>query len=171
MPVLPHDPLARLVDDYDSVVPVIGRGDVAVWELYRERGAIERPVAGRWSVGPENAPAGAKDVDPPGVLKPATSTSPFGSSRASEGWSVGDLIDHMMCPVALKRSIQPPIWVTSTPPSASGVSPFGLRSARGGSCEQSPAGPIERMIRLRHFNQGTRQLMMSATWISPSASR
>lgn len=85
VPVLPDDPLAGLVDDYDAVVPVVGGGDVAVRELCRERGAIERSGTGRWSVGPENAPTGSKDVDPPGGVKPATSTSPFESSCASEG--------------------------------------------------------------------------------------
>ncbi len=74
----------------------------------------------------------------PGIEKLATSTRPPGRSCASEGYGTGERIDQRRRPSAARRSIQPPISVTRRPPSARGVSPFGLSKPRGGSWTQLP---------------------------------
>ena len=91
-------------------------------------------------VGPLAAPKDQVTAPPrftitirPGVVKLATSTWPSGSSCASEGYGTGERIDQSRRPEGASRSIQPPISVTSNPPSGSGVSPFGLANPRGGS--------------------------------------
>ena len=53
-------------------------------------------------------------------------------------------MSNRTCPLALSRTTrEPPIVVTSIPPSASGVSPFGLLKLRGGWLVQSSgAAPL-----------------------------
>ena len=63
-----------------------------------------------------------------------------------EGYVVGVRVANTSRPWRSKRSIQPPISVTSMPPSGSGVAPFGEASDRGGSWEQ-PEPPSSPMIR------------------------
>ncbi len=84
-------------------------------------------------------PFGVISSTRPGVLKPATRMFPFGRSCASDGYVVGVRTVYTSFPLAEMRSIQPPISVMSTPPSGSGVSPFGELRVRGGSCVQLPA--------------------------------
>ncbi len=107
----------------------------------------------------------------PGVLKPATSTFPSGSSCASDGYEVGVRIVQSSFPAALIRSTQPPISVTSTPPSASGVAPFGDERPCGGLWPQLPACPISRTTLCARLMKSTRQFWMSATMKSPFGSR
>src|ERR1043166_3621551 len=102
-------------------------------------------------------PPGVISSTRPGSLKPATRTLPLGSSCASDGYVVGVRTEETVCPPALLRSPQPPISVTSTPPSARGVSPFGELSERGGSCPHDPACPTPRTIRPRRSIHTTRQ--------------
>ena len=69
------------------------------------------------------------------------------------------------------RSTQPPISVTSTPPSFSGVAPFGDDSPCGGLCPQFPAWPISRTTLCARLMKRTRQFWMSATMNSPFGRR
>ena len=97
--------------------------------------------------------------------------SPFGSSWASDGYVVGVRTEKTSRPDALSRSTQPPISVTSVPPSGSGVAPFGEWNERGGSWTQLAGEPNERRILCVSVMRRTRQFWMSATWITPFVSR
>ena len=101
----------------------------------------------------------------PGVLKPATRMLPLGRSCASDGYVVGVRTEKTRRPRRSKRSTQPPISVTSIPPSCSGVAPFGDERVRGGSCAQLPPPPISATMRCAGLSRSTRQFLMSATVI------
>ena len=76
----------------------------------------------------------------------------------------------MSFPFAPMRSTQPPISVTRTPPSGSGVAPFGDESPLGGLWPQLPARPISRTTLCARLMKSTRQFWMSATMKSPFGS-
>ena len=170
--VLPDDPLRPRVDHDDAVVPVVGDRDHPVRPAHRERRAVERARPRRRAVRPDDRPRGVIIVDAAGrveagdedVAVRGAAARPTGTSSACARRRRDDR-------GASRRSTQPPISVTSMPPSGSGVAPFGDESERGGSCAQTPAPPISRDDPLCRADRSTRQFLMSATVIGRCGSR
>ena len=126
MTVLPHDATGAGVDDHDPVMPVVGHREQAVRPAHRERRPVERAGPGARAVGPDD-PARRRDVvDPARRLEARDQDVPvreqLGVRRVRRRRA--DRVDEP-ARRASRRSTQPPISVTSRPPSGSGVSPFG----------------------------------------------
>jgi hypothetical protein len=168
--VLPHDPAAPRVDHDHALAVVVVRRDEPVRQPDRDGlssrfGPLEAPNDQRMR------PERSRMTMRPGSANEQINTRPSGRSCASEGYATGDCSDQMSRPLASSRSIHPggPISVTRRPPSASGVSPFGLAKPRGGSWMQLP--PRTRRTRRAWESSTIRQFRMSATVVAPPGSR
>ena len=162
MAVLPDDAVGARVDQDDAVAVVVVGGDQPVRAAAPRATACRAVGAGGGPERPGHRPR-RRDLDDAAGVGEAGDED----SAVREQLRVGGVRDRRAHRVdeparASSRSIQPPISVTSRPPSGSGVSPFGLEKPRGGSCTQLPPSDPGRPFRAGESRR-TRQFLMSAT--------